>query len=55
MWKTLSFFKISENQQENQQKKLSQNIPGIFWAFKTKLQIIYAATYIPLFLPDSDV
>ena len=26
----------------------------IFWTFKTKLQIIRAATYIALFLPDSN-
>ena len=29
-------------------------IKTIFWAFKSKLQIIHAATYITLFLPDSN-
>ena len=29
-------------------------ISGIFWAFKSKLQIIHAATYVVLFLPDSN-
>ena len=29
-------------------------ISGIFWAFKSKLQIVHAATYIALFLPDSN-
>ena len=28
------------------------SICGIFWAFKSSLQIIHAATYIALFLPD---
>ena len=28
-------------------------IPGIFWAFKSKLQIILVATYIVLILPDT--
>ena len=30
------------------------NIPGIFWAFKSKLQIILAATYMALFLPETN-
>ena len=40
-------------------QKLYQNVNkknyicGIFWAFKSKLQIIHTATYIALFLPDS--
>ena len=29
-------------------------ISSIFWAFKSKLQIIHAATYIGLFLPGSN-
>ena len=29
-------------------------IPGIFWAFKSKLQNILAAIYIVLFLPDNN-
>ena len=47
----LSFFTISENLRENRQKNY---ISGIFRAFKSKLQIIPAATYIALFLPDSN-
>ena len=47
---TTYFFNISKNLQENRQKN---DIPGIFWAFKSKLQIILAATYIALFLPDT--
>ena len=39
-------------------QKLCQNITkktflAYFWAFKSQLQIIHAATYIALFLPDS--
>ena len=48
---TLSFFTISENLREN---RLKNYIFGIFWAFKSKFQIIHAATYIALFLPDSN-
>ena len=47
----LSFFNISENLQESQQKKL------YFWhilELKSKLQIIHATIYIALFLPDSN-
>ena len=29
-------------------------VPGISWAFKSKLQIILAATYMALFLPDTN-
>ena len=29
-------------------------ISGIFWAIKTKLQIIHGATYVSLFLSDSN-
>ena len=29
------------------------SISDMFWIFKNKLQIIYATTYIALFLPDS--
>ena len=49
---TTQFFKFSNNLQKDQQKK--NYIPGIFWAFKSKLQIILAATYIALFLPDTN-
>ena len=41
-------------------QKLCQNIikknyiSGIFWAFKSKLLIIHAATYIPVFLSHSN-
>ena len=41
-------------------QKLCQNInkkndiSGIFWAFRSKLQIIHGVTYITLFLPDSN-
>ena len=53
MWEkqTLRFFNISKILQENQQK---HQISGVFWAFKSKLQIIHAVTYITLFLPDSN-
>ena len=46
-----SFFNISETLPKYQEKNY---ISGIFWAFKSKLQIIHAATYIALFLPDSN-
>ena len=29
------------------------SISDMFWIFKNKMQIIYATTYIALFLPDS--
>ena len=45
------FLNISNNLQENRQRNY---IPGIFWAFKSKLQIILAATHIALFLPDTN-
>ena len=45
------FFNISENLQENQGKS---HISGISWAFKIKLQILDVATYIAMFLPDSN-
>ena len=45
------FFNISENLQENQGKSY---ISGISWAFKIKLQILDVATYIAMFLPDSN-
>ena len=44
-----SSFKIPENVQEYQQVNY---IPEVLWAFKSKLQIIHAATYIALFLRD---
>ena len=49
MWEKqpLSFFNISECQQENY-------ISSIFWVFKSKSQINHAATYIPLFIFDSN-
>ena len=47
----LGFFNISETLPECQQKNY---ISGIFWAFKRQLQILHAATYITLFLPDSN-
>ena len=43
----LTFQKLPEYQEKNY-------ISGIFWAFKSKLLIIYVATYITLFLPDSN-
>ena len=48
---TTPLFNLSETLPEYQQKS---QIPSIFWAFKRKLQIIYAATYIALFLSDSN-
>ena len=39
---TSLLFKIFKNLQENRQKN---HIPGICWAFKSKLQITLAATY----------
>ena len=45
------FFKIC-NLQKNQQQK--NYIPGLFCAFKSKLQIILAATCIALFPPDTN-
>ena len=45
------FFNISENLQKNQGKS---HISGISWAFKIKLQILDVATYIAMFLPDSN-
>ena len=48
---TIYFFNISETLLEYQENKY---ISGIFWAFKSKLQIIHGATYITLFLPDSN-
>ena len=47
----LSFCNISETLSEYQQKN---DISDIFWSFKSKLQIIHAATYVALFLPDSN-
>ena len=44
-------FLIFQKLPEYQQKKL---VSGIFWAFKSKLQVIHGATYIALFLPDSN-
>ena len=36
-------------------KSTKQNyIPGIFWVFKSKLPIFLSATYIALFLPDTN-
>ena len=51
MWEKepLSVFNISENLSNYQQQK---TISGLFWAYKSKLQIIHVATYISLFLPD---
>ena len=50
MWEKqpLSFFNISKNRQESQQKDYNSDI---FWTFKSKLQIIHAATYIHCFFP----
>ena len=49
--KTISFCNILETLPEYQQKNY---ISGIFWAFKSKLQIIHVATYFALFLPGSN-
>ena len=46
-----SFFNISETLPKYQEKNY---ISGIFWAFKSKLQIIHVAIYVALFLPDSN-
>ena len=46
----LIFFEFSKNLQKLWQKNY---IPGIFWAFKRKFHIIFAANYIALFLPDT--
>ena len=48
---TIWFSNISEICQKTKKKIY---ISGIFWAFKSKLQIIHGATYITLFLPDSN-
>ena len=49
---TTTFFLIfPKNLQENRQRNY---ISGIFCAFKSKWQIILAATYTALFLPDSN-
>ena len=45
------FLNISETLPNYQQRNY---ISGIFWTFKIKLQIIHAATYIALFLSDSN-
>ena len=50
--KNHSLFWIFQKSEKNWQKNY---IPGIFWAFKSKLQIILAANYIALFLPDTTV
>ena len=52
MWQKqpLSFFDISENMQENQQKIY---ISDILWTFKSELRIIHVATHIAVFLHDS--
>ena len=50
--KAITFFNISENLQENQEKK--NCVSGISWAFKSKLQIVHVATYIEMFLPRSN-
>ena len=47
--KTNSFFNISETVRMS----IKNYIPGIFWAYKRKLQIVHATNYIALFLPDS--
>ena len=47
----LSFCNISEDLPEYQ---LKNYISSLFWAFKSKLQIIHAASYVVLFLPDSN-
>ena len=44
-------FNISETLPEYQEKNY---ISGIIWAFKSKLKIIHAATYIALCFPDSN-
>ena len=46
-----SFFNISEALPVYQQKSF---ISGIFWTFKSKLQINHVATYIALLLLDSN-
>ena len=45
---SLSFFNISEELQEYQQKNY---ISDIFATFKSKLQVIHATTYIHCFFP----
>ena len=47
---TTQLFIISETLPEYRQKNCTS---GIFWASKSKWQIIHTATYIALFLPDS--
>ena len=44
-------FRISIKSQNINKKNY---ISSIFWAFKSKLQIIHGAAYIALFLPDSN-
>ena len=48
---TTQFFQYSETLPEYQQKNY---ISGLFRAFKSKLQVLHGATYIALFLLDSD-
>ena len=48
---TTQLFNISETLQKYQQKN---DISGKFWAFKSKSQKIDAATYIAMFLRDSN-
>ena len=43
-----SFPKIYKNIEK------ANDIPGILWAFKSRLQIIFAAPYMLLFLPDAN-
>ena len=47
----LGFFNISKHLLEHRQENY---MPGKCWPFKGKLQIILAASYIALFLPDSN-
>ena len=50
MRKTTShFLKVFQKSTKNRQKNY---VPGMFWAFKSKLEIILRTTYIALFLPD---
>ena len=45
------FFNFPKNLQKYWRKNY---IPGTLWAFKSRLQIILAANYIALFLPNSN-
>ena len=53
---TTQFFLIFQNFCKNINRKIFHfwYISGMFWSFKSKLLTIHAATYIALFLPDSN-